>query len=77
MQSREKSEALYLKSLGLRIKYLRQEKGLKQVELAYKCDIEKQSMSRIEAGNTNPTILLLKKISKELGISLTNLLDFE
>ena len=76
MQEREKSETIYLKKLGKRIKSIRKEQGVKQVDLAYKCDIEKQSMSRIEAGNTNPSILLLRQISEHLNVSLTELLDF-
>lgn len=76
MQEREKSEAIFLKKLGLRIKTIRKEKGIKQVDLGYACDLEKSNMNRIEAGNTNPSILILKKISDELGITLTELLDF-
>ena len=76
MYKRDKVEAEYLKNLGKRIKTLRKEKNIKQVELGYSCDIEKQSMSRIEAGNTNPSVLLLRKIAEILGISLSELLDF-
>lgn len=75
MNKREKEEAEYLKKLGKRIKSLRKEKGVKQVDLAYSCDIEKQSMSRIEAGNTNPSILLLRKISELLGVTVSELLE--
>ncbi|MEI8280749.1 MAG: helix-turn-helix transcriptional regulator [Bacteroidota bacterium] len=76
MYKREKAESEYLKKLGKRIKTIRKEKGIKQVDLGYSCDIEKQSMSRIEAGNTNPSILILRKICIHLEISLTDLLDF-
>ena len=76
MNKREKEEAEYLKKLGKRIKSLRKEKAIKQVDLAYSCDIEKQSMSRIEAGNTNPSILLLRKIAEILDIRLSELFDF-
>lgn len=76
MTTREKEEAEYLKKLGKRIKSIRKEKGIKQVDLGYSCDIEKQSMNRIEAGNTNPSILLLRKIAELLGMSLGELLDF-
>lgn len=36
-------------------------KGIRQVELGLRCDIEKPNMNRIEKDNTNPTILTLKK----------------
>ena len=76
MNSREKVESDYLKKLGKRIKTLRKERGIKQVDLAYSCDIEKQSMSRIEAGNTNPSILLLRKIAEIIEVPVSELLDF-
>jgi len=76
MIEREKSEVEYLKKLGKRIKTIRKEKSVKQVDLAYACDIEKQSMSRIEAGNTNPSVLLLRKIAEILDVKITELLDF-
>lgn len=76
MNKRDKVEAEYLKSLGKRIKTIRKEKGIKQVDLAYACDIEKQSMSRIEAGNTNPSVLLLLKIAENLDVKVNELLDF-
>lgn len=76
MKKREKIEAEYLKKLGKRIKSLRKEKGIKQVDLGYSVDIEKQSMSRIEAGNTNPSVLLLRKIAEVLGVATSELLDF-
>ncbi len=76
MYKRDKVEAEYLKNLGKRIKTIRKEKHIKQVELGYSCDIEKQSMSRIEAGNTNPSILLLRKIAEILGVTVSDFLDF-
>jgi transcriptional regulator with XRE-family HTH domain len=76
MKKREKADDMYLKELGKRIKSVRKEKGIKQVDLGYECDLDKSNMNRIEAGNTNPSILLLKKISSELGVSLNELLDF-
>lgn len=76
MKKREISDATYLKKLGKRIATIRKEKGMKQVELSYACDIEKQNMYRIEAGKTNPTVLMLKKISVALEVNLNELLDF-
>lgn len=75
MSKRDLADAAYLKKLGARIKGIRKEKGMKQVDLAYLCEIEKQNMQRIEAGNTNPTVLLLKKIAKNLEVSLSYLVD--
>ena len=63
--------------IGLRIRTLRQQKGLTQQALAYECDIEKPNLSRIENGNTNPTIKSLLKISIALDVELKELFNFE
>lgn len=59
-----------LKQLGKKIKALREEQNLSQQELASLCDFEKSNMSRIEAGNTNPTVFTLYKISSALKIPI-------
>lgn len=59
------------KKLGGKIKVLRSRKNMTQNELAIECDFEKASMSRIESGQTNPTIRTLYKISKALDIPIT------
>jgi DNA-binding XRE family transcriptional regulator len=64
------SDSRFLAALGARIKELRQKKGLTQNELAILCNFEKASMSRIESGRTNITMLTLKKISKALDVGL-------
>jgi transcriptional regulator with XRE-family HTH domain len=59
--------------LGARIKKLRQKKNITQNKLAIECNFEKASMSRIESGQTNPTIRTLYKISKALDVNLIDL----
>jgi len=76
MKVREKVDGLFLQTLGNRIATIRKEKHITQTELAYRCDIEKTNMRRIEAGNTNPTIITLRKICTGLGITLKDLMDF-
>lgn len=63
--------------IGERIKKLRQDKGMSQQTLADECDIESPNLSRIENGNTNPTIKSLWKISNALGVKLKDLVDVE
>lgn len=67
-------EVAYLKRIGNNIKEIREAKGMSQVELAYSCNFEKPNMSRIESGNTNPTIRTLIKIAVALDVSLLDLL---
>lgn len=73
MKLREKADEDFLKALGGRIVAIRKEKGITQVELSYRCDIEKSNMRRIEAGNTNVTVLMLKKICEALDVPLNDL----
>ena len=68
------SNIIFLAEIGARIKRARSEKKMNQIELAILCNFEKASMSRIESGKTNPTILTLKKISEALKIHLCDLL---
>lgn len=63
--------------IGERIKRLRQDKGMSQQTLADECDIESPNLSRIENGNTNPTVKSLWKISNALGVKLKDLVDVE
>lgn len=63
----------FLAALGGRIRKLRTRKEISLSELAYMCDFEKASLSRIELGKTNTTILTLRKISKALNVDLSEL----
>ena len=64
------SDPKFLASLGARIKEIRLKKNMTQNELAMLCNFEKASMSRIESGRTNITVLTLKKIGKSLDVHL-------
>jgi len=63
------------KQIGKRIRQLREQKNISQQELAVLCDFEKSSMSRIEAGRTNPTIYTLYKISQALAVSVKDIIQ--
>jgi transcriptional regulator with XRE-family HTH domain len=73
MDKISKEERLFLKELGERIKTIRKEKGITQVELGHRCDLEKPNMNRLENGGTNPTALTLKKICVALEIDMEEL----
>ena len=64
-----------LAEVGSKIKKIRTEKKLSQNDLAMLCNFEKASMSRIEAGKTNVTLLTLKKISDALKVRVLDLLS--
>lgn len=67
------SDPEFLVLLGKKIKKIRGEKNISQFKLASLCDFEKASMSRIESGKTNTTILTLRKISTALGVEISEL----
>jgi transcriptional regulator with XRE-family HTH domain len=61
------------KSLGARIRKLREERNISQQDLAAMCNFDKSNMARIESGRTNP----LHKIGSALKISLSLLVDLD
>jgi transcriptional regulator with XRE-family HTH domain len=77
MSSMEKLELLGL--LGKRIKELRLERGMSQVDLVAKMqgNIDTTNISRIEAGRTNPTIFSLYRLSEALETSISELVNFD
>lgn len=64
-------EILYIAS---KIRELRRERRLTVQELAYRCDMERSNLSRIEAGHINVTVRTLCIICSALGVSLRELL---
>jgi transcriptional regulator with XRE-family HTH domain len=71
-----KAEKTFIKQLGKRIVAIREEKGMRQIDLARELDIEDSALRRIETGSTNPTIKTLLRITNVLDISLAELFSF-
>ena len=59
-----------LKNLGINIKSERLRRGISQEELAEKCDISRNSVSLIETGKINPTIIRIIDIAEVLGVEV-------
>lgn len=62
-----------LTQLGMRIRYLRKQKGMSQLDLALEAEINKNYISDLERGSRNPSLLILERIAKALDVSLENL----
>lgn len=62
-----------LKNIGISIKSERLRKGISQEELAEKCDISRNSVSLIETGKINPTILRVLDIARVLKVDINTL----
>lgn len=66
-----------LKSIGNKIKEIRQEKGLSQLDVVGRMDgnIDVTNISRIEKGRTNPTVYTLFRIALALEVQPRDFLD--
>jgi transcriptional regulator with XRE-family HTH domain len=67
------------KELGIRISELRKSKGYSQDELAKLLEMSRPSLTQIELGNRNLSVIELKKIADNLSVSIDKLLskDFQ
>lgn len=63
--------------IGDKIKEIRIQKGLTQLDLAAKCNFEKSNMSRIESGRSNLTVKTMFTISNALGVKIRDLVDID
>ena len=63
-------EKQYLKKLGANIKKIRLSRKMKQTELAYTCDFDRQNMYHIETGRHNLTVLNLRKLATDLNVDI-------
>lgn len=63
-----------LRDVTKRLKEIRIAKKLTVQEVAYRCNIERSNLSRIEAGKTNITLKTLCLICNALEIQLSDVL---
>ncbi|MBP3339054.1 MAG: helix-turn-helix transcriptional regulator [Lachnospiraceae bacterium] len=56
---------------------LRKEKGIKQEELALAMEVSRQTISSLESGKYNPSILLAFKLAKFFEMSIEEIFIFE
>jgi transcriptional regulator with XRE-family HTH domain len=67
----------YLIKLGKKIARLRKEKGWTQAEFAIKLNTHRTNVTRIELGNVNSTINILRKIAATLDMRSNELLNIQ
>jgi transcriptional regulator with XRE-family HTH domain len=60
--------------IGARIKLLRQQRGLTQVELGERLDMTQSNLSAIERGSRGVTVHQVVRIAKALGVSTDQIL---
>ena len=62
---------------GKRIKFLRNQIGISQEELADRAEIDRTYITSVECGKRNISIVNVEKLSKALNVSLSKLFDFD
>lgn len=60
--------------VGLNIQDLRRAKKLSQEELAHIAEIHQTYLSGVESGKRNPSLVVIERISKALGVDPEELL---
>ena len=66
-----------LKKLGENIKNIRKEKGYTQEYLAEKISVHPTYIGKIESGKSNPSTILLFKLSRALSVTIPTLFKFD
>jgi len=61
--------------VGLNLKHYREKSGLSQEAFAFQCGLHRTYVSGVERGVRNPTVVVLAKIAKALGIGPEKLLE--
>ena len=62
-------------SLGRNLRRLRQQKGWSQEKFAFEAGVHRTYVSDLERGARNPTIKVIDKLAKTLGVKPGLLLD--
>ena len=55
------------------IQRIRREKDLSQEEVAHRADIHQTYLSGVETGKRNPSILVVERIAKALGVDVSEI----
>ncbi len=66
-----------MQTLGQKIKELRKEKGLTQIQLAEKLNVNKSTIAKYETDKIEPSLLLLKQIAIFFDVSADYLLGIK
>ncbi len=61
--------------VGLNMRHYREKLGLSQEEFAFTCGLHRTYVSGVERGVRNPTVVVLAKIAKALGVGPEKLLE--
>jgi len=71
-----KSDRKILTKFGLRIKALRNARGLSQEQLAFKAGFHRTYIGMVERAERNITLANIEKLANAFEITISELLDF-
>lgn len=60
-----------------RLEELRKERGIKQEDLARELGVSRQTISSLEKGRYNPSILLAFKIARRFGLQIEDVFIYQ
>ena len=60
-----------------RIEEIRRKRGIRQEELAKSLGVSRQTISSLENGRYNPSILLAHRIARHFGLTIEDVFIFE
>jgi transcriptional regulator with XRE-family HTH domain len=63
------------RQIGMKIKRLREARGLSQYALAKKAKISREYVNKLEAGRYDPTVGVLQRLAKALRVPVAQLLE--
>ena len=61
--------------VGLNLRHYREILGLSQEEFAFACGLHRTYISGVERGIRNPTVVVLAKLAKALGVTPEKLIE--
>ena len=61
--------------VGANLRDIRRKRGISQEELAFECGLHRTYVSGVERGVRNPTVAVLDKIARALGVPAAELLS--
>lgn len=65
------------KPVDNRLEELRKERGIKQEDLARELGVSRQTISSLEKGRYNPSILLAFKIARRFGMQIEDVFIYQ
>jgi transcriptional regulator with XRE-family HTH domain len=63
------------RQIGMKLKKARRAKGLSRYALAKEAGVSREYITKLESGRSDPTVGMLQRLAKALGVPVTALLE--